>query len=187
MSITWSRRRTACIRCKRDDRKHMARGLCVVCYMEYYNKSNPLKIRRYKHAWYVKNGGKLWAKLQREQQQFDGIRDAIMQRDGHKCVKCGSSEKLCVHHKDGNGRNVPTRQKNNNPENLETLCRRCHIKEHRAALLAARTANQSQHWSPLHKLEFCIDCLRSDRKHESGGRCFTCAAQHRKKLKRQNL
>lgn len=46
----------------------------------------------------------------------------------HKAIKdmceiCGSKEHLCVHHKD-------TNRKNNNPENLQTLCRSCHTKEH---------------------------------------------------------
>ena len=40
------------------------------------------------------------------------------------CALCGSEFNIDVHHKDGNW-------KNNNPDNLEALCRSCHIKEHR--------------------------------------------------------
>ena len=39
------------------------------------------------------------------------------------CEICGSKENLCVHHKDKN-------RHNNHPSNLQTLCRKCHTKEH---------------------------------------------------------
>lgn len=39
------------------------------------------------------------------------------------CEICGSTENLCVHHKDEN-------RHNNHPSNLQTLCRKCHTKEH---------------------------------------------------------
>lgn len=40
-----------------------------------------------------------------------------------KCERCGSTEHLLVHHRDGNRRN-------NAPENLEGLCKRCHQIHH---------------------------------------------------------
>ena len=40
------------------------------------------------------------------------------------CVKCGNTGRTDVHHKDEDWQN-------NSPENLERLCRSCHIKEHR--------------------------------------------------------
>jgi len=39
------------------------------------------------------------------------------------CNRCGTTKKLCVHHKDEN-------RANNSLENLETVCRRCHALEH---------------------------------------------------------
>ena len=39
------------------------------------------------------------------------------------CERCDSKRKLVVHHKDRD-------RKNNEPSNLETLCRRCHHFEH---------------------------------------------------------
>ena len=48
------------------------------------------------------------------------LRFQILQRDGFKCVLCGSKEMLEVDHKDEN--------KNNNvPANLQTLCHQCNI------------------------------------------------------------
>lgn len=43
-------------------------------------------------------------------------------RDNFKCVRCGSSESLRVHHKKGT--------KSHSLENLETLCLKCHKAEH---------------------------------------------------------
>lgn len=45
----------------------------------------------------------------------------LMRKD--KCERCGSTTLLVVHHKDRN-------RHNNNEGNLETLCRKCHFKEH---------------------------------------------------------
>ncbi len=43
---------------------------------------------------------------------------------GKKCSRCFLTEKLIVHHKDGN-------RKNNIRENLMVLCGSCHAKEHK--------------------------------------------------------
>ena len=48
-------------------------------------------------------------------------------RDGWRCVRCGKMGELEVHHKDRD----PARF--HDLEALETLCPRCHIKEHRRA------------------------------------------------------
>jgi late competence protein required for DNA uptake (superfamily II DNA/RNA helicase) len=41
-----------------------------------------------------------------------------------KCERCGKTEKRCVHHQDRN-------HHNNSPSNLVTLCRSCHMLEHK--------------------------------------------------------
>lgn len=43
-----------------------------------------------------------------------------------KCERCPATESLCAHHKDRNWRN-------NTEENIETLCRVCHMEEHKKA------------------------------------------------------
>lgn len=43
------------------------------------------------------------------------------------CEKCGSTKYLCGHHLDHN-------RSNNNPENIQTLCKRCHQVEHKCYL-----------------------------------------------------
>jgi len=42
---------------------------------------------------------------------------------GKKCDRCGATENILVHHKDGN-------RLNNKEENLQVLCRKCHSKIH---------------------------------------------------------
>jgi 5-methylcytosine-specific restriction endonuclease McrA len=50
------------------------------------------------------------------------VRAAVLERDGHACVRCGSAECLEVHHK------VPARAGGSTSlENLVTLCFDCHL------------------------------------------------------------
>ena len=83
------------------------------------------------HAWYV--AGKLhprWKGDDFERKDYRGpkwriIRKEILERDGYMCAICGSKNNLVVHHIE-----PYYISKNNNPENLITLCRSCHIKKH---------------------------------------------------------
>ena len=53
------------------------------------------------------------------------LRTDILARDNHMCQKCGYPNKywLEIHHIDKNPRN-------NNPSNLITFCKQCHLEEH---------------------------------------------------------
>ena len=51
-------------------------------------------------------------------------RKGIKDRDGWRCQKCGKAGRLEVHHLDHNALN-------DDPANLVTWCRDCHIKHHR--------------------------------------------------------
>lgn len=120
-----------CVECNTADRPPFGRGLCRRCYMRHYREQNRDKVRGYAREWAKVNGARM-----RDEFHFDGNREVVLERDGHKCVRCGSEEDLTVHHKDRSGRGGE--EHNNDPENLETVCRRCHIEEHREELLAAR-------------------------------------------------
>lgn len=132
---------TACIRCGLTNTKHMGKGLCRVCYFADYVPANQKTIQGYKLKWYKANMTPEAMKAKREQDHFAGLREPCLQRDGYQCVKCGSVKQLVVHHKDGNGRPKPEELKNNTLENLETLCRSCHIAAHRGDLMKAKSAN----------------------------------------------
>jgi len=58
------------------------------------------------------------------------IKQLCLERDDHKCVKCGSTDKIDVHHKDGNNWQKIRQLANNNLANLITLCHSCHMKLH---------------------------------------------------------
>lgn len=72
--------------------------------------------------------GKKWSKRNRESKWFSLNRDIALERDGYKCCKCGSLERLVVHHIDGNGRG--SKNPNNDLSNLQTLCHTCHQQIH---------------------------------------------------------
>ncbi|MCK7503231.1 MAG: hypothetical protein MZV70_03420 [Desulfobacterales bacterium] len=52
---------------------------------------------------------------------WDEIRSRTIKDDGGKCCLCGARKKLTIHHRDED-------ESNNAPENLMTLCFKCHDK-----------------------------------------------------------
>jgi len=87
--------------------------LCFVCGREYEPKQCSQK--------YCSKACK--NRADKNDRRFSGSRQYVLDRDGNACVKCGSNRGLIVHHKDKS-------RFNNNPSNLETLCRSCHAKVH---------------------------------------------------------
>lgn len=59
--------------------------------------------------------------------RYDGNWQLVLDRDGHRCQICGSTEKLTVHHWDGTGKDE---EPNHDLENLMTTCTSCHGKLH---------------------------------------------------------
>jgi len=164
----------------------MAKGLCHPCYFADYVPRNSKVIKGYKDKWYEnfkKEGGLELMKTKRELDHFDGMREAALKRDSYECVRCKARTKLAVHHKDGQGRNVPREDKNNTLENLETLCRSCHMIEHSEKIKAAR-AKRLNFWSPKHKLKACIECNSDRNRHSRDGYCGTCWARIRKQMQK---
>lgn len=63
--------------------------------------------------------------------------DRVMKKYNYGCAMCGMTNdeheekyksRLSLHHRDGNGRSVPRRIKNNDEDNLVPLCKSCHQK-----------------------------------------------------------
>lgn len=76
-----------------------------------------------------------------EKYYFGGNREATIQRDGERCVKCGMTRDdhrakfgrdITVDHIDGNGRHASSSERNNSLDNLQALCIPCHGKKDRA-------------------------------------------------------
>ncbi|KAF1076418.1 HNH endonuclease [Methanogenium sp. MK-MG] len=55
--------------------------------------------------------------------EWKQLRQVILARDEHRCRLCGAEEYLHIHHRDGD-------RTNDAPENLITLCERCHSRVH---------------------------------------------------------
>src|SRR3990167_578568 len=131
MTTSWSREYAACVVCGRSDRLHMARGRCRVCYLAEYRNvpKNARRIAESKARWYRQQSSSKF-KAARERRHFSGQREAVLKRDGYRCVKCGARRQLTVHHRDGQGRGHAS--PNNLLNNLEAQCRACHAREHSA-------------------------------------------------------
>ena len=56
--------------------------------------------------------------------RLTSLQYSILERDGFACQLCSIDKYLHVHHIDGNGTGSPN--PNDDPDNLITLCRRCH-------------------------------------------------------------
>jgi len=67
----------------------------------------------------------------RDELLYGGNRDKVLERDGYKCTVCGATKSLAIHHIDQNGWFKPREEKNNDIDNLITLCFKCHAKLHR--------------------------------------------------------
>jgi hypothetical protein len=61
------------------------------------------------------------------------VRIKALERDGYKCTICGedSYRRLVVHHIDWRGKGLKAADMNNDLDNLQTLCHKCHNGIHR--------------------------------------------------------
>lgn len=121
----------------RNDRKKF-RNECKECSQKinkiYYEKYGS-RVRARANKYYVEHREKVlqYSKSIRQDQKnkgrFGGNKYLAFERDGYKCQKCGSTKNLLVHHIDGSGAEWSDKA-NNSLENLQTLCRSCHIGLH---------------------------------------------------------
>jgi 5-methylcytosine-specific restriction endonuclease McrA len=94
-------------------------------YSKYYKKwykLNQNKLKQYRYDGY-------------NNYNYGGLRDFILERDNWTCQVCGMTNEqhilifgrnITIDHIDGAGCNTPKKDKNNDPDNLITLCLRCH-------------------------------------------------------------
>lgn len=159
----WSRNYDCCLSCGTTSVRHTAHGLCKYCRERERMATEPEyanRVRQYKHGWYRQNVDQSDQAKVRNEKHFSGLRDAVLERDGHRCTRCGRDSMLVVHHVDGTGRG--SRQHNNCADNLTTLCRACHARHHSLANRWSRGYDQ------------CTECGRTDRKHNAHGLCVAC-------------
>jgi hypothetical protein len=139
-----------------------------------------LKKSQYKYRQTEK--GKKSIKRSHDKQLYGMDRNIILERDKYQCRSCGKKEgRLEIHHIDGNGSTRKKRiEKNNNPENLITLCKHCHRLADIARLMLIR--KEMGLWS-LHYPE-CVSCGATDSKHMAKGVCNRCYNENRKEYKK---
>ena len=114
-----------------------------------WRKRNRKQINIYEKKWKHKNKDKviILRKKHMNNYCFSGNRYMVLERDGFKCVLCNTTNEeytktykreLSIHHMDGSGRIMKFR--NNNIDNLITLCMACHRKLHSELLRAEQRA-----------------------------------------------
>jgi len=140
--MTWSRKFEKCQSCgtssKVNRNWHAGNGLCSRCYDKKYRAAHPDEFAKYGERWYAKNKAKQIhrQRVKRERDNFDGMYKKVLERDGYRCVVCGKTRNIIVHHKDGTGPGAKIRD--NSIDMLEALCRGCHMNAHRDALNKAK-------------------------------------------------
>lgn len=184
----WSRNHNCCVVCSGVDSPHMAGGRCSKCYQAIYRSLHKEQMAESKRRWYKRHMTPELMRSIREERHFGSNRTLALERDGFKCqlCECRDLKKLVVHHKDGHGRS--TDAPNNDLDNLQTLCRKHHIKVHLAELQLAkkgllvipdkmRKGSYRQRpisgWSRLYA--HCVVCEKSDSPHKGRGWCNRCA------------
>jgi len=97
---------------------------CLYCKKRFELKTNKGKKRTFCSLKCYYNNLKIGWKSKRKE---------ALKKAEFKCQKCGSEEKLNVHHKEkaiyGKGHG-PLKESNNSLDNLIVLCAKCHKKEH---------------------------------------------------------
>lgn len=106
------------------------------CRVTVYRRDNREKINQWKRESNQRNKAHKNAHDSElhNQKRFGGLKYIVLERDKNKCVDCGEEnlKQIIIHHKDFT-------KDNNIMENLETLCRSCHIKKHTHVLSRTNT------------------------------------------------
>lgn len=109
----------------------------VNSYRRAYRKEHAEDFNKKGKEWRDRNPKKrrdIWSRV-----MFDGKKQDVLERDNFECQECGISQEqhiilfnrhLSIHHIDEKGANVDSESKNNDIDNLITLCMRCHKKLH---------------------------------------------------------
>jgi len=124
----------------RDGRRKT--DICPNCLKEFIVSSNR-QIFCSKECWTIANRDKIRAKTYKavmkyhDKKYFNGNREIVLERDGHKCMRCDSTENIGVHHIDKTGKKD---NPNHSLDNLITLCNNCHSQEHVEEKKLPRTA-----------------------------------------------
>ena len=102
-------------------------------------KSFPQRGHENAHEYYEEHRQEIIERIKRN--KYGGKYYNILKRDNNQCQICYETTRLHIHHIDGD-------KKNNNDNNLITLCKRCHRMVHLASLIL----EQLPPWTLIRKL-----------------------------------
>jgi HNH endonuclease len=84
------------------------------------------------------------------------IRKRVLERDEHKCCKCGRPDALHIHHllavMDGG---------TDDDDNLKTLCKPCHREWHVVESVSHMSFDRWIEYPPVHRLITAMSCITS--------------------------
>lgn len=156
--------------------------ICETCGGQYLVRKNEIEKRR---TCSKKCLGRLQSKERKGSQTeelsygWKGGIQTYRRKMGDKCNRCGSNEKLLVHHIDEN-------RYNNRDENLETLCRRCHQIHHNCiSHLQPNTEEKclccnSSYIKKNHRQKYCSKKCLSMHKDFGTATCPQCLKEFKK-------
>lgn len=139
-----------CKQCKKNKVDKLIKiKICNACYSKNYRKLHPEKYNY----------------------QLSGNKWKALKRDNYRCTICGDKNKLVVHRLDGNGASkngkiLREKEQNNNLDNLQTVCCKCHRKLHKPYRV------KSEKWA--NKFNRCIKCGTNSTPHCGKGLCIKC-------------
>ena len=131
-----------CLVCEKEflqNKYHPEQKTCSLkCNSKYFRQNNKDDVLRWKRESNARHREHLssYNTLYKDKLRFSGNRLRALRRDNFSCQNCGyagpestddRSKDVIVHHIDFSG---SSKKPNNRVENLQTLCRACHIRLH---------------------------------------------------------
>ena len=119
--------------------------------------------------------------LKRDLRHFGMPRDIIMRKTDGACYYCGKPASD-IHHLNDDGRHHERlgKQPSHDTTQMVPVCKACHIDLNRVAMRANMKTKANGFWS--RNYDECIECGRSDRRHDGHGLCVTCIARYRRRM-----
>lgn len=140
----WSVNYPKCKLCGTTIKKHRSNGYCIICYpksklfKEINRKSRKKNIKKINKSQkeYAKNYYKRPEVIKKSKLKYDfkyyaGNRSIALKRDKYICTQCGisQSESLSKYKKDLFVEHIDGDNKNNDLQNLTSVCKNCHSKK----------------------------------------------------------
>lgn len=124
-----------CIKCKDRETRNPSGTICEACRTRDWRKRNPKRVKDYAKMRQVRDSEKIKERNVKSQNDymFGGNRIKVLERDNYTCQTCGitsESTRIVVHHKDRTGWGKKKKDKNNDMDNLISLCVPCHLAVH---------------------------------------------------------